>query len=134
MSPSVLIADDNQVFRNLMKEALKVYAGVHSVREVGDGKEAIESVRENKPDLIILDLSMPNVNGIQAARVLKSIAPEVPLVLCTMHEIGLAEAAQAGFDAVVSKADGLHALAECVVFLLENRTVLAAKRKAAGAS
>jgi len=134
MSPTVLIADDNRIFRNLMRNSLELYAGVDSFQEAADGNEAIESARENKPDLIILDLSMPNVNGIQAARVLKSIAPEVPLVLCTMHEIGLAEAAQAGYDAVVSKADGLQALAECVAYLLKNRTVLAPKRKAAAAS
>src|SRR5215471_14185043 len=113
MYPSVLIADDSRVFRDLMRESLELWAGVRSFREAADGSEAIEKARQGKPDLVVLDLAMPKMDGFQAARILKSMAPEVPLVLWTVHEVPLSDAEHAGFDRVVSKLEGLQALANC---------------------
>jgi CheY-like chemotaxis protein len=104
-----------------MRESLELWAGVRSFREAADGSEAIEKARQRKPDLVVLDLAMPNMDGFQAARILKSMAPEVPLVLWTVHEVPLSEAEHAGFDRVVSKLEGLRALANCVVALLRKR-------------
>jgi CheY-like chemotaxis protein len=122
MSKTVLIADDSQALRRIVKDSLTMWAGIDDFEEAADGKEAIERVMEHKPDLIILDLEMPKMNGIEAARILKSVVPEVPLVLFTMYDLPGGKAAQLGFASVVTKDQGFHRLAEYVLSLLHRRT------------
>jgi len=117
MPKHLLIADDNKIVRDVIKESLQMMPEVEDCREAVNGRDAVEKASENKPDLIILDLAMPEMNGVQAAKVLKETMPEVPIVLFTMYHAGsLAE--DLGIDAVVSKPDGLGRLAECVQSLL----------------
>ena len=122
MSETVLIADDSQMVRHIVKDSLSRWAGIDDFQEAADGKEAIERVMEHKPDLIILDLAMPKINGLEAARILKSVVPEVPLVLFTMHELPGGRASQFGFASVVTKDQGFHRLADCVLSLLHRHT------------
>ena len=122
MYKTVLIADDSQLLRDIVKDSLSMWAGIDDFEESADGKEAIERVMEHKPDLIILDLQMPNMNGLEAARILKSVAPEVPLVLFTMHDLPGGIASQFGFASVVTKDQGFHRLADCLLSLLHRPT------------
>jgi len=116
MSNTVLIVDDNDILRRVLKEFLAKHAGAENFQEAGDGRQAIIRVQEARPDLIILDLSMPGMSGHKAALELKKVAPGVPILLYTMHD---ARAEDMGVDAVVSKVDGLGILAERVRFFLE---------------
>jgi DNA-binding NarL/FixJ family response regulator len=70
-----------------------------------DGVDAIQKAKDLNPDLIILDLSMPRMNGIEAARVLKKILPQTPIVMLTSHHPSVLgyDAHAAGIDAVVAK-------------------------------
>ncbi len=81
--PKVLLADDHTLvvegFRRLLEDKCDL------VGTVGDGRALLEAVSELKPDIIILDISMPVMNGIEAARRLKSKHPEVKIVFITMH-------------------------------------------------
>jgi DNA-binding NarL/FixJ family response regulator len=113
----ILIADDNVIVREVVKESLEMMPEVEDCREAANGREAVERARESKPDLIILDLAMPEMNGMQAAKVLKQSMPEVPIVLFTMYHVG-SWSKDMGVDAVVSKPDGIGRLAECVQSLL----------------
>jgi DNA-binding NarL/FixJ family response regulator len=87
--------------------------------EASDGLEAIFKAKELSPDLIVMDLSMPRMNGLEAARILRSKTPRIPIVLFTMHEnaIKRCDADLADVTAVVSK-DKLD------VLLAEVRTIL----------
>lgn len=67
----VLIADDHIATRNALRDVLTSYGDVQIVGEAGDGKEAVEMVATSQPDVILLDLNMPRMNGIEAARVIK---------------------------------------------------------------
>ena len=89
--------------------------------EAVDGVDAIEKAKELKPDLIVLDLVMPRMNGIEAASVIKGMLPQVPIVLFTLYgeAVGDAPASAAGIDAVLSKPDGGWKLLECVRGLLQ---------------
>jgi DNA-binding NarL/FixJ family response regulator len=117
MAKHILIADDNTIIREVVKESLEMMPEVEDCREAANGREAVESARESKPDLIILDLAMPEMNGVQAAKVLKRSMPEVPIVLFTMYHVeGWTK--NIGVDAVVSKPEGIGRLAECVQSLL----------------
>jgi len=115
MTKTVFIVDDSTILRNVIKEYLRASAGLEQFRDACNGREAIEQVMLQKPDLIILDLAMPVMDGLQAARALKSLAPEIPILLFTMHS---ARAEDLGVDAVISKVDGIGQLAQSVQSLL----------------
>ncbi len=89
--------------------------------EAVDGYDAIRKAKELSPDLIILDLSMPKMNGIEAARVLKKMLPQTPIVMLTSHDAALRgyDTHAAGIDAVVSKDGDLAALKDSVQNLLQ---------------
>jgi DNA-binding NarL/FixJ family response regulator len=77
-----------------------------------NGKEAVEKAQELYPDLILLDLSMPVMNGLDAARILKRIMPEVPVLMYSAYDDSLTEneARSAGVSALVSKSERLSVL------------------------
>lgn len=83
--------------------------------------DAIDKARELKPDLIVLDLAMPRLNGLEAAGILRRQMPNVSTVLFTMYSEPISKtftSKLACFDAVIAKADGMGTLAECVEKLL----------------
>jgi DNA-binding NarL/FixJ family response regulator len=84
MPHCVLIVDDNLQLRGMIRDQVEE-AGLEVCGEASDGVDAIEKARRLKPDLIILDLSMPRMNGIDAAKELAVICPGVPILLYTMH-------------------------------------------------
>jgi CheY-like chemotaxis protein len=75
-----------------------------------DGQDAIAKAKKFRPDLIILDFSMPVMNGLAAARILRTSMPAVPIILFTIHskEMFSKEAHDTGIDAIVSKAEMVH--------------------------
>lgn len=99
-----------------MRACLAGGTDVEVCGEAVNGLEAVEKARTLKPDLIVLDLAMPEMNGAEAASVLKKRMPKVPIILFTMYgeNIGRYLTAAAGVDVVVSKPDGVAGLAESV--------------------
>ena len=91
--------------------------------EAIDGFDAIDKAKNLKPDLIILDASMPRMNGIEAAPKLKELLPETAIILFTFHEGMMRgfDAREIGVDAVVTKANGMFPLKESVKALLQRR-------------
>jgi len=107
VAKTVLIADDNETLRRALCEALARESDFEVCGQAQNGQDAIEKAQQLHPDLIILDLSMPVMNGLDAARALKNLMPSVPIILFTLHPYPFidAEARSAGVDAVVSKSD-----------------------------
>jgi two-component system, chemotaxis family, chemotaxis protein CheY len=121
MPKRILIVDDLEHLRKMVRDFLEEELGFHVCGEAIDGFDAIEKAKELKPDLIVLDLSMPRMNGIQAAPRLKKILPETPIILFTMHG-GLMKglnAREIGVDAVVAKDRGMSSLGERVQSLFQ---------------
>jgi DNA-binding NarL/FixJ family response regulator len=85
MSTTVLIVDDSLPIRRSLRTWLEQRGGWKVCGEAENGAVAVERVRALKPDVVILDLSMPVMNGLEAARKIASIAPETAMVLFTMH-------------------------------------------------
>jgi len=81
MRKSILIADDNAFVRTVLYEFFERQPDFHVCALAEDGREAIEKACRLKPDLIVLDLSMPVMNGLEAARILIKIMPAVPLIM-----------------------------------------------------
>jgi DNA-binding NarL/FixJ family response regulator len=116
---TVLVADDNSAIRFLIRSLLE-HAGFKVVGEAENGIQAIERAKRFSPDLILLDLSMPTLNGAEAASVLKRMMPCVPIVLFTLHEekAGRALATRIGVDLFLGKDAGLAHLVESMRGLL----------------
>ncbi len=111
----ILIADDSSTIRHLLRFFIEHNTDWQVCGEAENGQVAIEKVAELKPHAVILDLSMPVMNGLDAAREITRIAPDVQIVMFTMHtsEQLLRDAHAAGIKDVISKSDtiGNHLLA-----------------------
>lgn len=104
MSCRILIADDHDGVRRTLRQTLQTHPGWEICGEAGTGLEAVEKAASLKPDLIILDLSMPVMDGLQAASRISANA-DVPIILFTSHlsSAVAGEAQKAGIRRVVSK-------------------------------
>lgn len=107
MKKIVLIVDDNDQIRGLLRRHFQTWFEDVTVREAKDGFEAIERVADVHPDLIILDMSMPRLNGLETAHRLRELEVETPLILFTLfvdetHRLNVAPSL---FEAVASKTD-----------------------------
>jgi DNA-binding NarL/FixJ family response regulator len=104
---SILIVDDSKTIRTAVRNFLQEQAGILVCGEAVDGFDALEKARILSPDLIVMDLSMPRMNGLQTARILRANAVPVPIILFTMYaeELRPQDASEAGISAVVPKED-----------------------------
>jgi DNA-binding NarL/FixJ family response regulator len=120
MPKSILIVDDSATVRHVIRAFLEGQSNIAVCGEAADGVDAIEKAKILKPDLIVLDLAMPRMNGVEAASVLKAMMPHVPIVLFTMYSeiLGQSLTAAAGVNLVLSKPDGMSKLVESVQSLL----------------
>ncbi len=82
---NIVIADDHQMFRNGLKSLLESDTGVRVVGEAGNGKDLVKLALEKQPDLVILDISMPELNGIEAARQLSTAGIKTKIIALSMH-------------------------------------------------
>jgi DNA-binding NarL/FixJ family response regulator len=103
----ILIVDDSEIVRAIIRHFLECQPDFEVCGEAVDGLDAIEKTRRLKPDLIILDLSMPRMNGFQAARKLRAMKFSAPIILFTIFAelIQPEEARSAGVNAIVAKTD-----------------------------
>jgi DNA-binding NarL/FixJ family response regulator len=119
----ILIVDDLPQMRKLIRDYLEEEKEFRVCGEAIDGFDAIDKAQNLKPDLIILDASMPRMTGIEAAPKLKKLLPETPIISFTFHESmmqGFASG-EVGVDAVVTKDRGMFPLKESVKALLQRR-------------
>jgi DNA-binding NarL/FixJ family response regulator len=123
----ILIVDDLPQMRKLIRDYREEEREFRVCGEAIDGFDAIDKAQSLKPDLIILDASMPRMNGIEAAPKLKQILPETPIILFTFHESMMHgfDASEIGVDAVVTKDRGMFPLKESVKALLQRRHLTA---------
>src|SRR5918992_5455602 len=82
--PRLLLVDDHQLLRQGLRRAIEE-AGFDVVGEAGDGREAVRLAQALRPDLVLMDVSMPVLDGIEATRQLRVAAPEARVVVLTMH-------------------------------------------------
>lgn len=109
----ILIVDDSQVVRRTLRQLFEQVHQWEVCGEAVNGRDAIQKAQELHPDLIVLDFSMPEMNGLQAARVLTKIMPTVPVVLFSVYgqdPFIVREAHAAGVAAVVPKSDSTSLL------------------------
>lgn len=111
MPKTILVADDNPTVRKMLCKIFEAEEDYDLCAEAANGKDAIDLAKEHKPDLTILDFSMPVMNGLDAARELKRIMPHVPIILLTLHADTLGTqlmGANSPFDLIVSKTEAMN--------------------------
>ena len=121
----ILIADDHEIMRRGVRSVLES----HSHREVDvyeaqNGLEAVQKTKEMKPDLVILDVSMPLLDGFSAARQIKEMSPLTPILIFSLHrtEAFLEVAQKIGASGYIAKNEDIQSLLKAVEAVLHNQT------------
>lgn len=106
MPRRILIADDNAIFRKALRQLIEG-AEHWEIVEAQGGEEAVTKSVEARPDVIVLDLAMPDKDGLAAAREISALLPDTPILMCTMHNSPHieSEAQKSGIRTVLSKAN-----------------------------
>jgi DNA-binding NarL/FixJ family response regulator len=113
---TIILADDHLLFRQGVRKILEEVEGWRVVGEAKDGLELLELLKKTQPNLVILDISMPNLRGLEAAREIKSLYPEIKILLLTMHKDSdlLQEGVEAKVDGFLVKEDADSDLLQAV--------------------
>jgi DNA-binding NarL/FixJ family response regulator len=109
MAVRILIADDDASIRRLLRRLIENHADWMVCGDALNGQDAVGKAAELIPDVVVLDLAMPQMNGLQAAREISRARPELPMLLLTVQSVSkelTREAAHAGFSGAVSKSTG----------------------------
>ena len=101
----ILIADDQLRARQSMKALLTTAQQVAEVREAVDGRDAVRLIEESQPDLVLIDVRMPVMDGLQATRHIKQNWPAIKIIAFSMYPEYASEAMTAGADAFVAKGE-----------------------------
>ena len=120
----ILIADDHEVARRGIRSLLESHPGWQVCAEAKDGRDAVELAARTKPDLILLDIGMPNLNGLEAARQILPSNPNVAILILTMHDSDnvIREVLRAGARGFLLKSDAGRDLVSAVEALESQKT------------
>ena len=120
----IVIADDHEVARRGIRSLLEGHPGWEVCGEARDGREAVELATRTKPDLVLLDIGMPNLNGLEAARQILSTTPNVAILILTMHDSDnvIREVLRAGARGFLLKSDAGRDLVAAVDALQSQKT------------
>jgi DNA-binding NarL/FixJ family response regulator len=118
-TPSILIADDQVLFRRILEMILNK-EGWRDITSVSTGQQAIEKIIEHKPDVLLLDIHMPDMDGIAALSIIKQLAPDLPTIMLTSYpdQAFKDQAFELGAEAFFSKRVSSHELVETVRILV----------------
>jgi DNA-binding NarL/FixJ family response regulator len=125
----VLVADDHEVVRNGVKCLLEAQPGWQVMAEASNGREAVEKAKRLKPDVAVLDIGMPSLNGLEAARQMLKNDPNIKIVILTMHESEnlIREVLKVGARGYVSKTDAIRDLVAAINAVRSGVTFFTAK-------
>ncbi|MDD4588295.1 MAG: response regulator transcription factor [Heliobacteriaceae bacterium] len=122
----VLLADDHVLLRQGLRKILELAPAIEVVDEAGDGQGAINLARQLKPDVILMDINMPGINGIEASQVIKRELPRIGIIILTAYdnEEQILQVIDAGIDGYVLKDISPDSLYSAIVCVAKGESVL----------
>src|SRR5260370_3791338 len=129
MGVRLLLADDHEIVRKGLRAMLETEPGWEVVAEAADGRHAIQKTKQMKPDVAILDISMPSLNGLEAAHQIVTCAPQTKVLILTVHEADplIQQVLEAGARGYLLKSDAARDLVAAVDALRRNKTFFTPK-------
>ena len=128
MKTRILLADDHQIMREGLKALLEKQSSIEIIAEAQNGIETLQSARREKPDVIIMDIAMPDINGIEITRQLKAELADIKIIALSMHSDRrfVTEILKAGASAYVLKQAAFEDLEQAIRAVMRDRTFLSA--------
>ncbi len=125
---TILLADDHVILREGLRAQLNGIEGMQVVGEAGDGRQAVKLAEKIKPDVVVLDISMPLLNGIEAARQIRKAVPKTRIIMLSMHSDRqyITEALKAGASGYILKKESLKELVGAINSVLKGKIYLSA--------
>ncbi len=129
MTIKILIADDHQIMRQGLKSLLEKQGDLQVIGEAENGREVMKMVRELSPDIIVMDISMPDLNGIDATRRIVAEFPNTKIVALSIHSDRrfVAQMIEAGATGYILKENAFEELAKAIRVVNNNQTFLCPK-------
>jgi DNA-binding NarL/FixJ family response regulator len=123
---TIILADDHALMREGIRNIIEAVEGLKVIGEAGDGHQLLKMIKKTIPDMVILDISMPGLRGIEAAREIKNHYPQVCILVVSMHKSQefLAMALEAGANGYLLKEDTGDELLKAIARLRAGRTFL----------
>jgi DNA-binding NarL/FixJ family response regulator len=131
MTIRILVVDDHPIVRQGLKTLLEGRSGWEVVGEASDGMEAIEKAGELNPDVMVLDVTMPRMNGLEACRAIRRSLPKLEILFVTQHDSPqmMREALDAGARGYVVKSNAARDLLEAVEAVSQHRQFTALNQR-----
>ena len=122
----LLVADDHKIFRQGIKKLLEDESDLQVVGEASDGREAVKKATELKPDVILMDIAMANLNGLEATRHIKKQLPSAKVIMVTMHknEEYVLQSFQAGASGFILKEGAVEELVSAIRSIHSDKSFL----------
>ena len=122
----LLIADDHKIFRQGIKKLLEEEPDLQVVGEAADGRDTVKKATELKPDIILMDIAMANLNGLEATKQIKKVLPESKIIMLTMHknEEYVLQSFQAGASGYILKEGAVEELVSAIRSIHQDKSFL----------
>ncbi len=130
MGTRILLVDDHPIVREGLRTVLQRRSGCEVVGEASDGSEAIEKAEQLQPDVMILDITMPKMNGLEVCRVVRQKRPEMEVLFVTQHDSPqmMREALSAGAKGYVVKSNAARDLLDALETVSQHKVFTALAR------
>lgn len=120
----IILADDHAMFRKGVRKILEEIDGLEIIGEAAHGLELLDLLKKMTPDMIILDISMPHIRGIEACAEIKKIHPQIKMLVLTMHKEFLHQGISAGAEGYLLKEDTDTELVAAIAKIRQGQTYL----------
>jgi DNA-binding NarL/FixJ family response regulator len=129
MSVKIILADDHRIMREGLRALLEKQSGMEVIAEAEDGRSTVDLAHELKPDVVVIDISMPDLNGIDATRQIIGAAPHIKVIALSMHSDRkfVREMLSAGASGYLLKDSAFEELGTALAAVINNQTYLSPK-------